>query len=493
MKKIFITAIIFLIAILSAPIFTVSADSGELADIPIRGNSKSGKAYCLYDEKDGVHTLNYINSEGTKLLYKSKKKFRHATGISEDGKIVFYIINNTMYRYSYESGELKRIYTVKKTGKNNYAKIQLYVSPNGEYCFICALDTSEYDDRVIDIVAWHDGKTVSHNEKLASMVEKGGNLQGINNRGEIFCISDRDIYALDFEGKMLSEKAPGLSPGEDQKNLRYEAEVFKESGTYMIRCNNDIYYGQIGKERYKLSFPDQPQFYIAAKNGKGFIAHNGEYVSRYDMKKGASSKIFKISPEKFSGKQYRLISVSSDLDKVVFIDHSEERIVQLSHWSSEKNRYIGHKEIQLDGTGEEMIGDLSYDMNSVLVYNADEKGHDYQADFESGSFAPCEYWYWKTDRFGHRIKFTDKKVKIIDPDGGETVVFDGVGTACIADFSNGFLYFYSGGPDTVCNYEGEYDLTYYYIDENGKAVKWYEEKSVYMECHEIEDWDSWEE
>lgn len=243
----------------------------------------------------------------------------------------------------------------------------------------------------------------------------------------------------------------------------------------------------------KLSFPDQPQFYIAAKNGKGFIAHNGEYVSRYDMKKGTSSKIFKISPEKFSAKKTRLISVSSDLDKIVFINHSTERIVQLSQWSSEKNCYTVHKEIQLDGTGEEMIGDLSDDMNSVLVYNADEKRHDYQADFESGSFVPCEYWYWYTDRFGHKIIFIDEKVKIIDPYGGETVVFDGVGAACSARFSNGFFCFYSGGPDTYYEYEGRYDLTYYYIDENGKAVKWYEEKSVYMECHIAEDWDSWEE
>lgn len=92
MKKFFITAIIIFIAILSAPVFTVSADSGELADIPIRGHSESGKAYCLYDEKDGEYMLTYVSSRGTKLLYKSEEEFKYNSSISEDGKTLFYVL-----------------------------------------------------------------------------------------------------------------------------------------------------------------------------------------------------------------------------------------------------------------------------------------------------------------------------------------------------------------------------------------------------------------
>ena len=75
MRKIFITAMAVIFAALSVRILTVFADNEELADIPIRVNSESGKAYCLYEEKDGEYTLTYVNSNGTKQLYRSKEKF----------------------------------------------------------------------------------------------------------------------------------------------------------------------------------------------------------------------------------------------------------------------------------------------------------------------------------------------------------------------------------------------------------------------------------
>lgn len=490
MKKFFITAIIIFIAILSAPVFTVSADSGELVDIPIRGNSESGKAYCLYDEKDGEYTLTYVSSRGTKLLYKSEAEFKYNSSISEDGKTVFYSVNNTVYKYSYESGKRKKIYTAQSTKSSSLSLVYLMSSPNGEYCFIFVEHISGYTENDMDFVIWHDGKTVSQREKADFETEDGESLFGINNKGEVFYTLNRDIYVLDLDGKRLVEKAPRLSSDEDHEYGGYETWVFRETGTYIIRDLNDIYYGETGGNRYKLSFPGQELYCI---NGSGFIAYNGEYVARYDIKRGTGRNILKLSPEGYEEKRHDFIAVSDDLDKIVYINYRTKKLVRLSGWSDEKNRYTKRQEVMLNGTGKERISNFSDDMSIVLIGNADEERNYYQADFNAGSFMPCEYWKYEEDRFGHKIITGGRTVRISETDGRMTAAFEGVGASCEPWFSNGFYCFYSGGPDTVCNYEGKYDLTYYYIDENGKAVKWYEEKSVYMECHEIEDWDSWEE
>ncbi|MDE6133113.1 MAG: hypothetical protein K2G04_07060, partial [Oscillospiraceae bacterium] len=94
------------------------------------------------------------------------------------------------------------------------------------------------------------------------------------------------------------------------------------------------------------------------------------------------------------------------------------------------------------------------------------------------------------DRFDHKITSSGGEVGILSPDGSSTTVFHGGGGTCEPRLSYGVFCFNSVGPDVSCDYEGEYDLTYYYIDKDGKAVKWYEEKSVYMECHYL--CDVWE-
>lgn len=487
MKKIFITAMAVIFAALSVNILTVFADNEELADIPIRVNSASGKAYCLYEEKDGEYTLTYVNSKGTKQLYRSKEKFKYDSSISEDGKIVFYSVNNTVYRYSYESGKRKKIYTAQENKNDSYTSVYLNSSPNGEYCFICV----EHSYFNVDLIIRRDGKTVSQSETRDFETENGSRLFNINDKGELFYTLDRDIYVLDFNGKRLVEKAPELSSEEDCQ-YRYETDVFTKNRTYLIRNRNDIYFGETGGRQHKLSFPDQAQYYISAKNGNGIIAYNGEYVARYDIKSGKSRNILKISPEKYWEKRFDFIAVSGGLDKIVYINYSKKKLVRLSDWDGKKNRYTKRREIELNGTGQEYISEISADMNTVLIGHADEKRNYYQADFNSGSFAPSEYWYYKTDRFGHKIIRNDKKIKILAPDGSETLVFDGVGVSCKPRFSNGFYCFYSGGPDVSGNYEGEYDLTYYYIDKNGRAVRWYEETDVYMEAHDIEDWSDWD-
>lgn len=480
MKKLFITAMAVIFAVLSVPILTVFADNEELADIPIRGYSASGKAYCLYKEKDGEYTLTYVNSKGTKLLYRSKEKFENCSSLSEDGKTAFYSINNTVYRYSYESGKREKIYTAQNTEDSNYTHVYPRSSPNGEYCFIQVDHPTGYNNYDIDLVIWHDGKTVSHTEKTNFGSYGGDNTFGINNKGEFFYTLDRNIYVLDLNGKRLAEKAPELSPEEDSE-YGYETKVFKESRTYFIESENTVFYGEIGGKRHTFSI--SPDCCIFNKSGEGFIAYNGEYIARYNIRDGKSKKILKLSPEKYWKDKWwhGLFYASGDLNEVIYINYSKKKLVRLSDWDGKKNRYTKRREINLNGTGRECISNFSDHMSIVLINYADKDWHYYQADFNSGSFTLSECGYFKTDRFGHKIFQNDEKIKILTPDGSETVVFDGVGVYCTPWFSNGFYCFYSGGPDVSSNYEGEYELTYYYIDENGKAVKWYEKTDVYME------------
>ena len=106
MKKIFIMAIVLIITVLAMPPVRTFADNTALKYIPMLddyfkdgGNSK--KAYCYSDYKDGFYTYTYYNRETKKLLYKSKNKFSYDASISKDGKIVFYSIDNSVYRYLY--------------------------------------------------------------------------------------------------------------------------------------------------------------------------------------------------------------------------------------------------------------------------------------------------------------------------------------------------------------------------------------------------------
>lgn len=483
MKKFFITALVIIVTVLAIPAVQTFAADTVLEEIPTLGYTESGKAYCLYEEGDDEYVLTYVNSEGTKQLYKSKEKFKYCKSLSEDGKTVFYSINNTVYRYSYESGKRKKIYTVPNV-KNSYTYVYPNSSHSGEYCFIYV----ERDSYNVDLVIWHDGKIVSQNEKTDFVSEGGNTFFNINDKGELFYTLDRDIYVLNLDGKRLVEKAPELSSEEDYK-YGYYTEVFAENGTYFIKSNTAAFYGEIGGKRHTFSI--SPDCNVLCKSGESFIAYNGEYIARYDIRIGKIKNILKISPEKYREKLTGFFYASDDLNEVIYINYSKKKLVRLSDWNSEKNRYTHRQEIALNGTGLEYISNFSPDMNIVLIGKADERGNYYQANFRNGGFIPYEYWY-NIDRFGHIITRNGNKIEILDLDGNKTVVFDGVGVTCEPWISNGFFCFYSGGPDVPCDYEGKYDLTYYYIDKNGKAVKWYEDTAIYMECHYLEDWSEWE-
>lgn len=488
MKKFFVTSIAIIVTVLAIPAVRAFAANTVLEDIPTKGQTESGKAYCLYEEGDNEYVLTYVNNEGTKQLYKSKEKFKYCKSLSEDGKTVFYNINNTVYRYSCESGKRKKIYTAKSTEDSYDTHIYLNSSPSGEYCFMCVRHPTDYNNYNIDLIIWHDGKTSSQTEKTNFGSYGGNTFFHINDRGELFYTLDRDIYVLDLDGKRLVEKAPELSSEEDYK-YGYYTEVFEENGTYFIKSNTAAFYGEIGGERHTFSI--SPDCRVLCKSGEGFIAYNGEYIARYDIRSGKIKNILKISPEKYREKLTGFFYASDDLNEVIYINYSKKKLVRLSDWNSEKNRYTNRQEIALNGTRFEYISNFSPDMNIVLIGKADERGNYYQADFKNGGFIPYEYWC-NIDRFGHIITRNGKKIEILDLDGNKTVIFDGVGITCEPRLSNGFFYFYSGGPDVPCDYEGDYDLTYYYIDENGKAVKWYEDAAVYMECHYLEDWSEWE-
>lgn len=486
MKKIFITAIVIIVTVFAMPAVGAFAANKALEDIPTRGYTESGKAYCLYEESGGEYVLTYINSNGTKQLYKSKKEFEHHESISEDGKTVFYSIDNTVYRYSYESGKRKKIYTA-QNNENSYAThVHQRSSPSGEYCFICVEHPTGYNNYDIDLVIWHDGKTVSQTEETNFGSYGGDTYFGVNDKGELFYTLDRDIYIFDFDGKRLALKAPELSSEEEYK-YGYETKVFTENGTYFIESETAAFYGEIGGERHTFSITDDCD--LLRRNGESFIAYNGEYVARYDIRSGKSRNILKISPEKYRENRFNFMAVSDDMNEIVYINYSKKKLVRLSDWNAQKNRYTNKQEIKLNDTGRrEYICNPSPDLNVVFIARADAAFNHFKADFVNGSFEQTEYYLYETDRFGHNIIKSGRKIEILNPDGSTTEVFDGVGATCEPWFSNGFYCFYSGGPDVSCEYEGEYDLTYYYICPKGKAVKWYDLENTYMECHYLEDW-----
>ncbi len=130
MRKIFIIALVLIVTVLAIPAVGAFAEGKALEDIPTWGYTESSKAYCRYTESDGEYVLTYFNSNGTKQLYKSEKEFKHDESFSEDGKTVFYKIDNAIYRYSYESGKRKKIYTVPEN-KSEYKRfVNVYSSPD---------------------------------------------------------------------------------------------------------------------------------------------------------------------------------------------------------------------------------------------------------------------------------------------------------------------------------------------------------------------------
>lgn len=481
MKNFFITAIVLIVTVLTLPAVRAFAEGKELEDIPARGYTESGKAYCLGEEKDGKYTLTYVNSEGTKALYKSDKEFEYDKSISEDGKTVFFCIDDSaVYRYSYESGKRKKIYTVPESESSYKNHAYVYSSPNGEYCVILVENDKRYDNykHDIEIILWHDGETVSQTVRTQFAYEDSDHFYGVTDSGEVFYTFDGDIYILDLDGSRLVEKFPEKSD---------DMTFYINSRTYSFYLGKDLYFGEIGGERHKLSFSDNSIYYALAKNSESFIIYNGEYIARYDMKSGKSKNILKISSQKYEERsEVFFIRVSDDLNEVIYINYSKKKLVRLSDWDSEKNRYTDKQEIELNGTGVEYIIDCSSDLSVVLIALADTENNRFKADFESDNFTRTNEWrLCETDRFGHNIVRNGGKIEILNSDGSTSLVFDGVGASCEPWFSNGFYCFYSGGPDGDCDYEGEYDLTYYYICPKGKAVKWYDLEDYYMECHYI--------
>ncbi|MDE7295576.1 MAG: hypothetical protein K2N72_14225 [Oscillospiraceae bacterium] len=473
MKRFLTALIVLVVTALAMPCVVFAADE-PLEDIPARSNSESGKAYCLYEKNNGGYTLTYVNSAGTGLLYSSEEKFKYNESFSEDGKTLFYAVNNTVYKYSYESGKRQKIYTA------GDPYIILYSSPNGEYCLI---STNHYSGNNIDLIIWHDGKTVSQTERNTFDIWGGDEFFGINDKGEVFYTLGRDIYILDMSGKRLAQKIPMPLPDNEDEYDDFETGiyVYPQSGTYMAGSGKDLYFGELEGEQHKMSFSENAWNYVIAQNGEGLILYNGEYVARYDIRSGKHKSILKISPEQYSKRNVYFMRASEDLNNIAFVNYSKNKLVRLSGWDGEKNGYTKKQEIKLNGTGRENIIEYTSDMNTLLISYRDEKNYPayWTADFESESFVKTGYWD-KVDRFGHMIEHNGGKIKIITPGGGETEVFDGVGITCEPYLSNGFYVFYSGGPDDYYEYEGNYPLTYYYIDKNGKAVKWYEE-THYME------------
>lgn len=487
MKNFFITAVVLIVTVLLIPPVRTFADNTALKDIPMldayfKNGGSSKKAYCYSDYKDGFYTYTYYNSKTQKLLYKSENKFSYDASISKDGKIVFYRIDGSVYRYSYADGKTEKIYTDKNGNKNFYVK----ASANGEYCGII------YSEKFI---LWHGGKAVSARcDDYKSICE-------VTNDGKIiFGYYEGKIFSFSFDTKK-TEKIADVS---DDRYF-YVCDVFYDSGSYvMYGYNNElqddedddpeydyykvIYAGKLN-EQPKLVYSGSidPKKIISC-SGNGLMICDGEYFIRIDLDSGVSKKIVKLDTERLGKNAVHNFRYSGDLDSVVYIDHSESKLVRLSKWSKKKNAYTKRQEIDLSGTEPNYLGCCGSDTTIVEVLTEyDSKSNSYKsaaAFFESGKLIPADRKIIRIDRFDHVIcGGQDSDVlEILNPDGSKAKVF---GKRYQYYFDDESGYFIFGTKEAT-----EFDLDGrniggiyhdYYIGKSGKAVHLWDGRNTYLD------------
>lgn len=493
MKRLFFTVIAIIIAVLAIPTVRAFAENTALKDIPMLDNyytrgGESKKAYCYHEYDGEFYTYTYYNCKTEKVLYKSKDKFSYDASISKNGKIVFYSVNNAVYRYSFADGKTKKIYEDKDT--QNFMSVK--TSPNGEYCYIGAKNP----------IFWHGGKTVS--PKCA----EDTSVCQITDDGRILYDScDGKIFSFSFEtGK--SEKIAEVS---DDRYF-YSCTIFYDSGSYLF-CgyNNElqdeddddpeydhykVIYGGKLYEQPKLLYsgsidPDS----IIACSGRSMIIYDKEYFTRINLVSGVSKKLVKVDKERLGKSASGNFRYSDNLDCIVYIDYSDNKLVRLSKWSDEKNDYTKRQEIELSGT-EFKLSCCGNDLTVVEIYiKTDGIYKSSAAFFESGKLVPADSDIIRIDRFNHVIcGGQDHDVlEILNPDGSKSKVF-GKRYSYYFDAKSGYFIFctkeateFDGNTEVGGIYHD------YYIGKNGKAVHLWDGRNTYWIDYEWDLWDRYDE
>lgn len=502
MKKIFITATVIFIAVLSMPAVMAFAADTALEDIPMLDEYYFGsqKAYLYYSDGDNK-TLTYCSSEKEKILYKSKKNFSYKASISEDGRTVFFSVNDTVYKYSAKNGKIEKIYTVKVKYYPESDRVSLYSSPNGEYCLISwtYYPTEKNSNSESYVTLWHGGKEITEKKYFSEIF-------GVTDSGEALAESGSALYSLRFDSGRLEAV---IEAPEDEYS--YDFGVYPDTGAYIMYSDEyrfvpdfpvdgdetakavpeekyyKFYFGKIGEKQHELSPDGLPKKYFIARSSESIAVYDGEYAVRINLESGKRKRIVKL-PEKNLNSNY--IKFSADFDAVLYLNHSKNKLVRLSGWDGKKNSYTKREEIELNGTEKEYIKNYSDDLKTVLLSGAEYKGEsnfykDCAAFFESGKLVPIDKNYRETriDCFGNFIGiesvfYEQYNIDVITPDGGKKTAFSKCDEYYRDQRSGFFIFCTETATDAGEYYENGF-CTDYYINKNGEAVLLWDGRNTY--------------
>ena len=448
-----------------------------LEDIPMHDGDYQGskKAFVhegySYSEDDGsTYYLIYHNCNGEKIICKSNDSFDADIAVSEDGTVVYYVTDRTVYRYSYLEGKSKKITKLDnhKYSHFNFDYYQLTLSPDGEYCAVSwrnYIEHPEYFNNYESMLTiCHNGKTVTAKDGYYA------DNHCISNEGKVFFTYNYDdeisLYLFSFDTGKLEKFAV--------INDEYYplTDVYFDKNSYIVEAEK-LYYGKIGAAP-KKSYSD---FYTVKEcDGKSaIITTDNDTVYRLNLENGDSLELADSSSA---------FACTEDMDTVVFCDYQSKKLVRLSGWNEKENCYKNRQEISVPELSQSQIIDsYSPDLNIVYIIDESIEGSDRIAYFDSGVLQKTERSYPIIDRFGNVLfSIRGEKWYLMEPDGSERNVFED-DTECTLmnfDFINGFVIF---GVDVPC-YDSDGllqcgDYAEYYIDENGKPVFLWDDRAGY--------------
>ena len=387
-----------------------------LEDIPMHDNDYQGsKKAFVYPRYGKYFQLIYRNCNGEKIIYKTTDSIDFDISVSEDGTVVYYTVDNAVYRYSYTEGKSKKIATL---GNNKYSHVndnyyQVMSSPNGEYCLVKWRNYKEHPD-YYDY--YEKCMTICHNGK--SVTTQYGNHadnHSISNDGRVFYTDDPEDK---FELHLFS-----FDTGKDEVFAEidldghhpYRTDVFFDKNSYIIE-DLDLIYGKIGSAHQE---PFSDLYLVIKYDGKSaIVTTDDDTVYRLNLENSDSLELV----DGFSN-----FACTDDMDTIVLCDYQNQKLVRLSGWNEKENCYKNRQEIAMPELTEcrISIGSYSPDLNIVYIINESIEGSDRIAYFNSGILQETKRSCPIIDRFGN-ILFCDSEYNwyLLKPDGSETSIFN---------------------------------------------------------------------
>lgn len=342
------------------------------------------------------------------------------------------------------------------------------------------------------ITLWHDGKEITEKANCSKVF-------GVSDSGEAWVRrGGMGLCSFSFD----SGKLEAAVEFPDDKYY-YEVLAYPDTGMYIMYSDHyrvlpvgsdnksdkycKFYFGKTDGEQHSLSQDEIPKSYFLCAGSKSIAVYDGEYVVRINLESGKRKRIAKLSEKRLNS---NYIVFSDELDAVLYINYSKNKLVRLSDWDDKKNGYKKREEIELNGTKKEHIKNYSDDLKTALLSNAeyDEDSNSYKscaAFFESGKLVTIDTGYqeMRIDRFDNLIgierAFPEKfNIDVFTSDGSKKTAF----SKCDDYYRDWKISFFIFRTETA-EYADEYYeygvCTDYYINKNGDAVLLWDGRNTY--------------